>query len=1358
MITPDCIFIQSKFPKRPVARPLLPYPLFLLSQILCFYLLLLFSIPSFGQQQTLSRQVIFEQMSRQSANVFLEDSFGFIWIGSNGLYRYDGHSIQPYRPIMEDSTQTSIGVVQALIEDSKKRIWIGTSSGLYRYERTTDRLTKHLAFDSYRFDRKGFGVLSLLEDKAGRIWVGGRQHLYVKENPGEDSFRVIEGIDLGMRVQGASGFLAIVEDNRGGVYAATNKGLWLVEKDFPSQHFLPAKWQNTVAEFQILDAAIYEGNVIWLATSDGLWTFETKGKAFVKKELSPYPGMVISKVLIGNEQEVWFVSENYGLFRLKNNGQFEHFAHDPDNPYGIIDNIINALMLDRFNNLWIGTWIGINRINFGQQKFPFYQIDPGPYRHDNCTFRVMQDSLGGFWFRLIRKGLGYAPGLGEKFETLLQPEHSSTIEEIKNFCVDADGNVWVITLTKGLYLFPKGQKEYRHIDLGDSMKVAYTLVILSDRTDDRYLWFSSNFGLCRVNRFTYERKWFYPTKDLPHCDNDFLGNFDQSEDGDFWCLKRCGSELQIIRFDYEKEEFVEINELKGGSGQITFNRTWQIKAIPGNKVWVGTANGLIVIDVAQKTYEQVTQKDGLPTQNVMSITPDLEGNIWFSGNHKICKYDGETNQCYDGRADIERFNYSCASLGKDGRVTFGGRNGIYSFYPDEITFEKDTLRPKAHLNNFKVFNKKRHLGSAYELVKEITLPFKDNVIVFEFSTLHFLRSNLIRYRHKLEGFEEEWVETGSDKRQATYTNLSSGDYTFMFQAANADGVWGEVEAVQLTVKPPFYRSWAAYVLYVLYVSGLVWVIWRYELRRQLGKAKVRQLQELDAIKTRLYTNITHEFRTPLTIILGMTDQLVQNPKEWLLEGARMIKRNGNRLLLLVNQMLDLSKLETGAMPLKMVNEDVIKYLRYINESFHSFAELKGISLHFLPSIDEYHMDYDPDKLMDIFSNLVSNAIKYTPEDGQVYVQVQEKELEKLPFLELKVMDTGIGMDKWEVEKVFDRFYQVDGQHTRKGEGTGIGLALTKELVRLMEGEIMAESKKGKGSTFTVLLPVTQNAPPQAQEKEAFVENKIQPLADLAVFNSVEEIAPEKTNQPLLLIIEDNQDVTQYLISCVNKEYQLVTATNGQTGIDKAIELVPDIIVSDVMMPEKDGFEVCSTLRQDERTSHIPIILLTAKADISSKLQGLEKGADAYLAKPFNKEELNIRLKKLLELRQALQQRYGNLAVLKKTSIQSPTPEDAFLAKIRDLIEKHISDPSYGQVQVCKAIGMSRSQLFRKVKALTGRSASLFVRSIRLQKARELLLTTDLNVSEIAYDIGFTSPAFFTRAFSEEFGMPPSDVR
>lgn len=543
--------------------------------------------------------------------------------------------------------------------------------------------------------------------------------------------------------------------------------------------------------------------------------------------------------------------------------------------------------------------------------------------------------------------------------------------------------------------------------------------------------------------------------------------------------------------------------------------------------------------------------------------------------------------------------------------------------------------------------------------------------------------------------------------------------------------------------------------------------------------KNEQLLELDQLKSELFTNIAHEFRTPLTVILGMAEQIKSAPDDWLDKGVTMIRRNGGQLLHLVNELLELRQLEAGKLKLKAFHSNVIPYVKYIAESFRPMMESKDLMLHILIDKEELLMDYDPERLLTIFSNLLSNAIKYTPAGGHIYLQLDQaarsmvEGIAPSPYLKLSVKDSGIGIAEKDLPKLFDRYFQADiGKEVLDSLGSGklarsgVGLAFAAQLAQLMGGGIEVDSKLGEGSTFTLWLPIKQEQE-QGQVK-ASTKDLVKEIASFSSLDSVESNLVDSTasavDKPLLLLVEDNADIREYLISILSNNYQLQVAKDGEQGIEMALAQIPDAIISDVMMPKKDGLALCDSLKNDPRTSHIPILLLTAKADDLSRIEGLKRGADAYISKPFKPDELKIRLEQQLSLRKRLQEYFSSKVIDSNNSspAQDDNPlfsnlEDSFISSFHQNLEENIEDENFGITEMCKAMAMSRAQLHRKIKALTGLSTSHYMRAIRLQKARQLLEKTDLNISEVSYRVGFKDPKYFSRTYSEVFGFAPTET-
>ncbi|MBI5916786.1 MAG: response regulator [Bacteroidetes bacterium] len=1304
----------------------------------------------------------------------LEDSFGFIWLATiDGLVKFDGYDFKGYRHVPGDNSSLASSIVHQLLEDSEGNIWVVTEGELSLYHRETDNF--ELLLSAGDLGPSGNAAQVVFEDKDHTIWAGTANGLF-RFNQQDCSLLPVaspEGVVENINIR------CIVQDSKGRIWVGGDHGLQKLDthKNSIEAGFLNSKnLSNSTRVQYIKDIEEDKNGCLWLATSAGAKIWDPD-----EKRLLPVPqpdslaNQGVYDILIDRNQNIWLAFQYKGLaFIDHKNHQTRLFQHSPYMANGLANDQLYSLMQDRADNLWIGTTLGCQKIKLSSVKFPVYQVRPGMEANENNIYRVHQDKKGRIWTTTLNGKLFYAPVLGTNPQALF-PGNGPKVQALSFYYSGSDNMVWAIHAGNGVYAFNESKWAWQRMDLGDTINTQLNTVLFEDVHDPGILWIGNALGLCQMNRRTNQRQWFNPKEDIPSV-TPFVHNMVQLPDGNILVNAGEFSTGTLALFDPVSKRFRPLIFSKDDPARPAIISVRNFALTKKYGVWMATPTGLVNYNVETGNCRTLTSKDGLPTTSVMAALSDEKDNIWVAFDGWLSKYMPTKDSIisFDVRAEMPGFYSGSFSKGPDGRLFFGGSSGFMAFHPDSVRF--DTTPPHVVLTGFKVLNQPRHFGTSPELIRHITLFHRDNIFSFKFTALDFIDSKNIRYKYKLEGFNKEWIDAGPE-RTATYTNLDADSYTFRVIACNGDGVWNEKGlTVKLTITPPLWATWWAKILYVLAAGSLLYGIWRYELKRKLEHAETLRLQELDAVKTNLYTNITHEFRTPLTVISGMAGQIEQNPQEWLGKGVEMIKRNSNNLLLLVNQMLDLRKLESGNMSVNMVQADVVAYLKYLLESFHSQASAKNLTLRFETEHPGIWMDYDPEKLREVVANLVSNAIKFTPSGGELTLRVDLTNFQNLSNLNLQVKDTGIGIPPEKLPHIFDRFYQVDPDSYREGarraEGTGIGLTLTKELVKLLGGSISVESQPGEGTTFKVVLPVSRKAafevmPPSGSFLEAT------PASPPAV-PALEGITPAPTGfplnirgvrggLPLVLIIEDNADVVQYLSACLEQDYSLAVARNGKEGIDKAIECVPDLIISDVMMPEKDGFEVCRTLKSDERTSHIPVVMLTAKADIASKIEGLESGADAYLAKPFNKQELLVRMRKLMDIRQKLRQHYLAFVTTTNGSDKLPEgigipPENTFLQKVKAVVEQHLDDVGFDLAQFSRAVAMSMSQLNRKMVALTGLSPNRFVRHLRLTKAKALLLATDEHVSAIAYNVGFDDPDYFARIFKQEFGLTPTAYR
>lgn len=1003
---------------------------------------------------------------------------------------------------------------------------------------------------------------------------------------------------------------------------------------------------------------------------------------------------------------------------------------------------------DNTGNSWILTSLGLIKATLQTVAFDHYFSNRRTVCNGFCSFRGLTEDAEGHiyasFYRGIAKldpdtkeelalftddsypfpwGLDYA---GEKVwlnnGQLLHPEtggqeavagSTSDVAEAGIFSRDKQGTLWWVHLSELFYLDTlQGSLQWvKELELPH--KLIYLTEAMYAGPNSEYIWIGHKGSLLRYDPRTKEQNWFDATD---------------------W--------------------------------KLPISRILAIEEDAEGAVWLATDLGLLHFNPLTQQTQHFTEQDGLPNNFVSGLLMEEDSCIWLSTNNGLSRFH-IAKQTFinffekDGLTHNE-FNRLSFFKAKNGRMFFGGLRGINAFFPQEIMEEYRSRNEAAQmvLSSLEYVDVRKDTIVKYygfDRDPKVELNYWKRSFTFEYALTDYRSPEEVYYSYQMEGYEDSW-STPSQFNFTRFSSLPAGEYTFRVKARDNDGQWHRNQlAVMVTVLPPWWETGWAYLVYSILVLLGAYGIYQYLKKRlllqnelNLKAEEAKRFKDLDAFKSRLYTNLTHEFRTPLTIILGMVQQIRNEPKKYLENGTRLIEDNGKNLLRLVNQLLDLSKLEDQSFQLELKQGDIVPFLSYVTESFQTYANSKNLSLRFFSNQESLMMDYDPVQMQQVLTNLISNALKFTRPDGDVQVKLMAEGKR----LKIEVQDTGIGISEADLPHVFDRFYQVDDSTTRVGEGTGIGLAHTKELVKLMGGDIRAESEVGKGTRFVINLPVKQEAETMLTDVVASASPGLVVLPEKPL-----EQATYQGDLPQLLIIEDNRDVVIYLKTCLEEKYEVQVAYNGKIGIEKALQQVPDLIISDVMMPEKDGYEVCNTLKNDERTSHIPIILLTAKADQPSRLAGLKRGADAYLIKPFDKEELLIRLEMLVERQKQLSTYFSKSFLSKPQTAEiddeSLQVENTFLKKVQQIVAKHYQDEDFALPQLCQKIGMSRSQLFRKMRALLGISPSAFIRDYRLDRAKELLQTTDKNVSEVAFEVGYKNLAHFSKSFQAKYGHPPS---
>jgi signal transduction histidine kinase/DNA-binding response OmpR family regulator/ligand-binding sensor domain-containing protein len=1065
-------------------------------------------------------------------------------------------------------------------------------------------------------------------------------------------------------------------------------------------------------------------------------------------------------LLLGVEEgNLWLTEQD--VFNNKGESLLDLLAQFP----AINNRYISNYLRDRNGGIWLGTAFGLEQIEVRKDHFRRFLYDENAQDGSGFPCRGISQSGKNLWVNTegVTRGLH---GIDLASGRVFYEQNQGTSYGL---ALDTAGNLWSAQLP-----FPSRQGELVRVDPASGQILnTFTLdpvvlwTIFPAKPDQ--LWCGTNQGLAFFN--TQTEKVIYQTSgNFPELANADIVHIGRDRTGLIWLCSSTGF--------YKMTEDGQIagRYWSGGKGEywLPYDNFYHFYQDTAGVFWLGTAGGgLLRWDMKTGDKQLLSRKNGLLNNFVYAVYEDDYGHLWLPTNWGIAQLDKQsllvrrTWGPADGIAQNE-FNRTSHFKGPDGTLYFGGLNGVTAFHPRDfytVNAQSGNTRKSLVLSDFKLFSgateKLENRTSELLASGKITLQPSDRYFQLEFALLDFFSPKKVSYSYKIEGMDADWNILPEPLLRLS--GLPYGTHRLKIRAQSADGNWADNQLeYQLTVLPPVYLRWWFLLIAasVLIVGGFYF--YRFQLNRRLAEKETQRLQQLDAFKTRFFTNISHEFRTPLTVILGMVESLKNDTGPLREKSAEMVRRNSRQLLNLVNQLLDLSKVESGNLQVSLSNGDLASFLRFQLESFHSYAETRGISLHFRSELPGLPMAFDHDKIQTIIVNLISNALKFTPEGGEIVLALhtnQAKNEQPPTQVVLELSDTGTGIPEEQLNRIFDRFYQGDDSMTRKGEGSGIGLALVQELVKLLQGKITVNSTPGKGTAFRISLPfLGQSAQLQSYSANFTPETSFPiPLVPEPLYALADD-----DSRPLLLIVEDNPDVRFYITECVRETYRVALAGDGAEGIEKARELVPDIVISDVMMPEKDGYEVCDTLKNDERTSHIPIILLTAKADNASRIAGLRRGADAYLAKPFDLEELLVQLNMLLERQKRMIAYFSKKAITEpdtETSEQKEiyTIEHGFIRKVRMIIEENFTDENFALPQLCQALNMSRSQLYRKLKALMDVPPSDFIRTYRLEKGKSLLETSDLTVSEVAWKVGYKDASHFSRSFHEMFGFTPGTI-
>ena len=1385
--------------------------------ILCLILILVFYFPfSLAQSITFNHLTVENGLSNNVVNTVIQDKTGFMWFATgDGLNRYDGYAFKIFRHESDNSNSISDNSIWALSEDTKGNIWIGTKAGILdRFNPKTEKFT-HWQIKSDVTEENS--ITAIYEDGKGNIWIGTYRDGLYRLVPSTNKLDHWYPKSDDVKSLCHNYIHDINEDNDGNILIGTHIGLSIFNPDSPQDGFENfffnpdnKKSLSNNLIWGISKSAFYP-DIVWICTLNNLTKFNPEELSFDRIEIANPDNLQYGKSINSvveenvNDEKVIWVGSYSGLIRINlNSGSTTRYVNDEHNAQSLCNNQINKIITDQTGVLWIATEDGIsystpkstsfNSLAFGEDGSSITSV----LKKKNITAiskfddsRIWIGTVNGLY---LLNDIKFNPNIKKLPE--FSDDHIWSLES-RN-----ENEIWVGTFGNGLKQFKYDENKITNWDLEDpkikTQSVYYNKSLLADSKNNMWVGYWG-VGASRINpQSSKSEVWLNEPGNPQSISYNDVWIIEEDRFGRVW-LGTVGGGLNLFE-DKENGIFHHWFQSKNESNGLNSNNIYAIceaKYLTNltdsvTVLWIGTSDGLNRFEIKNNNSTDLydieiknhfyTVDDGLPDNYVNSIIEDENGNLWLGTGSGISFFDVNkktfTNFSTADGINGTLMNPESALRLDNGLILFGSTKGLNIFNPKKIKLSN--YNPDVMITDFQIFNRSVEIGensilkNSIQTTDEIILPHDQDVFSFEFAALDYNSSQSIKYAYKMEGFDHNWIESGK-RRFATYTNLDPGNYIFQVKSTNADGIWNEkFTSLGITINPPWWRTIWAYGLYAFLILLGLFGIRKFEISRtklrnelKLREIEVKNKSELEEVKSRFFANLSHEFRTPLMLIKGPLEQLkTEAPNNNFENNIDLIERNSDRLKELIDQLLELSQLEKAAVPLKAKHINLVETLRGLMASFEALARQKNIELKFESDLSSEVCWIDIDKFEKIINNLLSNAFKFTQQGGKVIVSVSQLLLDERQFAEIKIADSGAGIAKNKIEKIFDRFYQVDSSDKRSYGGSGIGLALVKEFIDLHRWKISVDSEEGKGTEFKIHIPMWDDY--LNENKKVYDEstravsypdiNKSEPelSIDKTKIKQKELLTENSKNKPQLLIVDDSEDVRKYLSGLLEGDYKISLAENGEEGINVASEINPDLIISDVMMPSMDGMEFCNKIKSNWQTSDIPVILLTAKASTESKLEGLEMGADAYLTKPFDSKELFVRIKNLLDQRKRIRDKYNqNLDTITESN-KLNTADSEFINKALEMLEKNIDKTNFGTEQLAKELFVSRTQLHRKIHTITGQAPGEFIRIFKLKRAGQLLLEGKLSVTQVAYEIGFSSPAQFTRAFAKQFDCLPSE--
>lgn len=1320
----------------------------------------------------------------------------------NGLCRYDGYDMRVFRNNPNSKNSIGNNVVRTIFEDVNGFLWIGTDGGgLNIYDPATEKFIRYLHEPGSPASISSNRIFSICEDSEGIVYLGtyGGQLDYIDIGRVGDNYEELEFHSINL-YEGYNNMLNGVLDVSA-LHVDQNQKLWIGTSGdgvfvLPLSSFHSSKRASTITRYSHIpsDSKSISGNTIqafhedsggniWIGTEfSGFNRFQAETENFLrfsyeKGDEAGTGSNSITSFLEDSSGRFWVGSRGGGIMLFdKINNRFVNYTESPGDLYSIKGNLINTIYEDKFGNIWMGmVSTGVNLINRRKQQFEhYYHVQSVPQSLKGQLVKsILVDSKDNLWIGTYNGGLNLHTG-GNSFTHFLSSKgnpKSLSNDNVQKIYEDRKGNIWIGTDGGGLNRFdPKAQTftNFRSTAY-DTTSLSGNSVWCIEEDSKGNLWVGTSDG--GLNLYRRDQNTFKRYLATPNTPNNLVSNDIRviSEDrlGTLWIGTYGGG---LSRFNPQDSTFETFKHNPKLSNSINNDKITTIfESLTTGQLWIGTfGGGVSKFDRSDQTFKAYTEEDGLSNNMVKSIEEDFQGNLWISTQKGISLFDPKQETFYnystnDGLQD-DAFSLGASFKDQAGAMYFGGANGFNKFYPK--SFNPSFEAPDVQITEFVIQNNRLYPRDT-SLMKSsliddplITLPYQANSFYLKFAAINFSYKDNVQYAYRLLGEDKDWLYSNADMRKVTYSNLWEGDYLFEVKARIGNSPWSYPSRLKLLIRPPLARSELAYLCYLAISALLIWWVRRIirariNLQNQLRTERLerRKVKEINEFKLNFFTSISHEIRTPLTLIKGPVEELLEteNNNSHLGKKLLLIHSNTNRLLSLVNQVLNFQKYESEKTELNISRNDLVEFIHDLIPYFRGIANQKNIQFRVNSNYEKIIAYFDRNQMEKVIFNLLLNAFKFTSENGKIDIHITAEG----SSFSIIVEDNGIGIPEKHWKYIFDRFYQVENDKKNDITSSGLGLAIAKEIVELHSGTIRVISKPNEYTKFEVVLPDNKETSSPVVDFQKTNGTKLRAV-DVGLTEAIgaENGADMEEPRQVLLIIDDNVDISGYLSDIFRHSYHVLSANDPTDGLGIAYEEIPDLIILDIMMPGMDGLTVCRKLKENIKTSHIPIVLLTAKESIASRLQGYQTGADEYITKPFDLNILKTRIRNLIDTRQKLRELFRENLYLEPQELTLESQDRQFLQNVMKVMEENIPNQEFTVDSFAKEVGLSRAVFYRKLPALTGYTPNDFIRIIRLKRAAQLLKDSSLTIKEISFLVGFNTPKYFSMKFRQEYGKSP----